>query len=81
MTVAELIIELQKCPQGIPAVLRGYESGVDEVNRLSVRHMKRGQCGGEGIKYSGDHDLIDEDDHAFDGVEGEWCLYLYHECE
>lgn len=78
MTVAELIEELRRFPQEFPVVIEGYEGGADDVNQLSIERLRLGTCDGEGMKYSGDHDLID--DYEEDYKTGISCVLLWHKC-
>lgn len=40
MTVSELIEELQKHSGGLRVVIRGYEDGVDDIERLRIVKLK-----------------------------------------
>lgn len=54
MTVAELIVELQKYPSDMFVVASGYESGYDSIRTVEIRHVFLNKGKGTGW-YHGEH--------------------------
>jgi hypothetical protein len=57
MTVSELIEELQKYPQDIRVVVRGYEGGVDDVGYLEDTYISLNE---NTAWYYGKHEVTDD---------------------
>lgn len=54
MNVAQLIQALQKLDQQLPVVVRGYEDGVNDVQKICPIRIERDAR--KGIGYYGQHD-------------------------
>ena len=68
MTVSELIEELQKHSGNIRVVIRGYEDGVDDIEKIKVVKLK---LGSNKEWYYGKHNVT-EDIYNYD----EFGLYI-----
>jgi hypothetical protein len=69
MTVSQLISVLRTMPQDAPVTVRGYEAGVDIVNRATLGDLALDAHKGESWVgqhefYRDIHDYIDSDDVA-----------------
>ncbi len=58
MKVSELIKQLEALPPNHYVVVRGYEGGVDDVNSITVRNIRRDL---NREHYYGSHEVTKED--------------------
>jgi ribosome modulation factor len=65
MTVKELIEQLQQLPADLRVVVRGYEGGVDDIDRLEQGYI---QLNAHQEWYYGKHERVDDEFRTADHV-------------